>query len=228
MEFISDTNLFFYLPVIALVVTFLYQMYLRWNPHKTEEEQYAEEQRKKELTRIISSQQNRELTECISEEHFWQIIEGAVKSAKPSYKARLGVLRDQLSNSQDPEGLLKFDNRYQELIEENINQDVLAAATLLLGEKSPHMAIILMNIFMMEGHVFFNNACLNPELIIGKDIKDVVGETIDGHVADLYFRKTNALIPIYKAVQEELKIPGEEWEMRDLPRRYPNLWEAFA
>jgi len=221
-------NYLLWIPVISLLLVFAYQMYLRFNPHKTEEAAYIEEQRKKEVTRIVSSRKDRKLTECLKEEAFWQFIESTRKSAKDTYKSRIGVLRDKLSNKLDPEGLIKFDNRYNAIIEENISQDILAAATIIFGEKNPYLAVLLLNIFMFEGEIFFKNACVNPDLIIGKDIKEFNTETVDGHVADLYFRKTNQLIPIYKPEEKEFKIPGEEWLERDLPKRYPILWDAFA
>jgi hypothetical protein len=53
-------------------------------------------------------------------------------------------------------------------------------------------------------------------------------QTIDWHIADLYLRKTNNLIPVYKADEEEFEIPGEKWEERDLPKKFPELWDVFA
>jgi hypothetical protein len=228
MSALFENNYFLYIPVAALVVVFFYQMYLRLFPHTTEEVQYAEEQRKKEVTRVISSQKDRELTECIDEEAFWELIERARKRAKDTYKGRLGVLRDVLSLQLSPEELIRFDNRYNALLEDNLSHDVIAASTIFFGERSLYYAFLLMNVFILEGRIFFNNACTNPNLIIGKNFKEIVPETIDGHVADLYFRKTQELIPIYKPYNEEMEIPGKPWEMRDLPRRYPELWEAFA
>jgi hypothetical protein len=176
---LSFDSLLLWVPAITLLAMFAYGMYIRLFPHKTEEAAFMEEQRKKELTRIVTERKDREITDCTDEEKFWELIESTHSRGKKAYLSKLRVLRDKLSNQFSPDDLIRFDNRYQQLIEEYINQDLVAASTIIFGERNVGLAILLMNIFMFEGEIFFKNACQNPNLIIGKEIERVEMQTID-------------------------------------------------
>jgi hypothetical protein len=211
--------------VAGALILYLFRQY---RPHKTEEAQYAEQVRKSELARVISTRKDRELLECMEEDKFWELIEKSRGRAKPGYKSRLGVLSLILSNQMNEEDLLRFDNLHMKLIRENINFDLRGASTIIFGNEGIDFTVLLMNIFMFEGEVFFKNASINPNLFIGKQVEEVIGQTIEETVAELYFKKTNNLIPVYKSEEGNREIDGEPWEPKDLPSRYPELWEAFA
>lgn len=214
--------------LIFLILGFIYHMYRRLNPQKTEEAEFIEQQRKSELARVISTRKDRELQECIDENKFWELIEKTRERAKPGYKSRLGVLRMLLSNQLSPDDIIRFDNYHNQLIREYLNYDICATSTIIFSNSDIYYSVLIMDIFMFEGEIFFKNACINPNLIIGKPVDEIEKQTIEDMLGDLYYRKTNELIPLYKHLDENWKIDGEPWTEKDLPSRYAELWEAFA
>ncbi|MCZ4409011.1 DUF4240 domain-containing protein [Cryomorphaceae bacterium 1068] len=221
----------FYFPgsfaLLVLLVLTVFR-HIQAKKQQSEEASYQEEVRKKELTRIIETREERTNDQKFSEERFWKMIDDTTSRAKDGYTFQLGVLRDKLSNLEKDE-LIELDNLYSFLIEENINQDLTATTAIIFGDGSPSAAILLMNLFIMQGEVFFKNACHNPNLIIGKSFNALEGRTIQDLIADLYFKKTSTLIPLRPDNDEEgFKIPGKPWKQKELPSRYPELWEAFA
>jgi len=201
--------------------------HIRSKKEQTEVAAYQEEIRKKELKRIIETREERSSTEKFPQARFWEMIKDTTSKAKKGYTFQLGVLRDKLSNL-DPEELIELDNLYVSLIKENITHDVSAAAAIIFGDASSETGVLLMNILLMEGEVFFKNACHNPNLIIGKTFAGIEGRTISILIADVYFKKTGMLIPVHPEEEKSFEIPGEPWRQKDLPSRYPELWEAFA
>lgn len=199
------------------------------NSKREQREEIAlqEQLRKDELQRLIETRGERGLLERYPEDEFWSLIERATQRAKPGYTFQLGVLRDLLS-AKSPDDLLRLDNLYHHLIEEYITHDVTAAAAIIFKDGSIPTASLLMNLFMMQGEVFFKNACQNPSLVVGKRIEHIEGRGIDDLLADLYYRKTNHFIPLFPESNAPLEITGEPWKERDLPSRYPELWNAFA
>lgn len=200
--------------------------HIRANKEQSEIADYHEEIRKKELKRIVETRQERQTKEKFPEEHFWKMIDDTVSKAKEGYTFRLGVLRDKFSTLQNEE-LIELDNLYDGLIQENINHDISAATAIIFGDGSTDATVLFMNILLMEGEVFFKNACHNPNLIIGKSFAAIEGRTIKVLIADLYLRKTGMLIP-ETAEEVKFEITGEPWKQKELPSKYPELWEAFA
>ncbi len=80
---------------------------------------------------------------------------------------------------------------------------------------------------MTRGEVFFNQAILDPKLIIGKTVEDIEPKLIGDMIDELYYLKAKKLIPLYPDT-EELTLKGEPWKERDLPTRYSELWNQFA
>jgi hypothetical protein len=221
----------FYFPgSIALLVLLVLTVFRHIQAKKQQSDEliYQEEIRKKELTRIVETREERSNDQKFSEERFWKMIDDTTSRAKKGYTFQLGVLRDKLSNL-DKDELIELDNLCASLIEDNINLDLTAATAIIFGDGSAEAAVLLMNLFIMQGEVFFKNACHNPNLIIGKSINAVEGRTIQDLIADLYFKKTGTLIPLRPDKDEEgFKIPGEPWKQQELPSKFPELWKEFA
>ena len=221
----------FYFPgsialLILLILTVL--RHIQAKKQQSEELLYQEEIRKKELTRIVESQEERTTDQKFSEERFWKMIDDTTSRAKKGYTFQLGVLRDKLSNLEKDE-LIELDNLCSALIEDNINLDLTAATAIIFGDGSAEAAVLLMNLFIIQGEVFFKNACHNPNLIIGKSFGVLDGRTIQDLIADLYFKKSGTLIPLRPDSGEDgFKIPGEPWKQQELPSKYPELWKEFA
>mgnify|MGYP006928178492 CR=1 FL=1 len=73
---------------------------------------------------------------------------------------------------------------------------------------------------------FFNNACVNPNLMIDKSFGEIVLVDICGVIEDVFFEKTNLLMPTI--TPHEIKPSGEPWLQHELPSKFEKLWEAYA
>ncbi len=224
--FITD----YYFPGSVALLVLLGITIVRHIQNKQEQsdaEAYQEEVRKLELQKLLESREERSLLEMYPEMEFWALIEKATKRAKPGYTFQLGVLRD-IFSIHIPDDLIRIDNLYQKLITENISHDLTAAAAIIFKNGNIPTAVLLMNLFMMKGEVFFKNACHNPDLIIGKKIEHIEGRGLDDLLADLYYRKTGKLIPLLPDPDTPFELAGQPWKQRELPSRYAALWQAFA
>jgi hypothetical protein len=80
---------------------------------------------------------------------------------------------------------------------------------------------------MSKGRVFYKNACINPNLIIGKELNEINNVNLFDTISEIYRRKTDFLIPL-PIQDEEFEIKGEKWSERELPSKYSELWNSFA
>ncbi len=211
------------LAVLAITIV----RHIRSKQEQSDAVVYQEELRKRELQKLLESRQERCILEAYPEAEFWDMIQKATDRAKPGYTFQLGVLRDMFS-VQTPDDLIRLDNLYQKLITENISYDLTAAAAIIFKNGNIPTAILLMNLFIMQGEIFFKNACLNPNLIIGKRLDHIEGRGLDDLLADLYLRKTGVLIPLIPDPEIPFELAGKPWRQSELPSRYAELWQAFA
>lgn len=222
--------LFSYFPglitIVVLVIVALFR-FLNAAGTKSQDEHYLDEIRKENLKRLLETREERTDLEEFDEEEFWKIIDTVQRRAKDGYTFHLGIFRDVLSQK-EPAELIKLDNLYHRLMLENLSHDLTAASTLLFKSTSLEFTFVLMNLSIFRGEVFFKNACHNPNLIIGKSFSHIETRTIEDLISDVYTRKTRRLIPTRPEPAEPFEMPGEPWQEKDLPSRYPELWDAFA
>jgi len=220
----------YYFPGSIALLFFLVLTIVRHVRSKSEQNEldvYQDDVRKSELQNLLENREDREILEPYSEEEFWALIDKVTERAKPGYTFQLGVLRDRLSQM-SPDDLVRVDNLYQKLIFENISHDLTAAAAIIFKRGDLPTAVLLMNLFIMQGEVFFKNACQNPTLLIGKQIANLEARGLDDIISDLYLRKTGKLIPLSPEPEEPLVLSGEPWKERELPSKYAELWQTFA
>lgn len=213
--------------ILLLIGALAYGVYKGLIEFKEEKETYEsiEKQRKEELKELIESRRDREISEEYSEDLFWELIEKINKRAKNNYKNNLGILKDFL-NKFSPEDLIKLDNLLLRFYRGALSHDLTAASTIIFKTQDIQATYLLMNVFILRGETFFNQAILNPNFIIGKEVQDVDGVIINDIIDELYFLKTKELIPLNDT--KDIEIKGNPWKEKELPSRYPELWSTFA
>lgn len=182
-------------------------------------------QRKLQAKKLYEEREERTDLSEMAEEEFWEIMDAVHKRSKKSFKNSIGVFND-LIKKYSPEELIQLDNLLIRLFKENVNQDIYAASRIIFHVDDLGATLVLMNLLMTRGEVFFKQACQNPNLIIGKEFTDIEGRVFQNVVADRYFSETLKLIPeiVLDENEEPLEIPGEKWTEKDLPTRYQELW----
>lgn len=183
--------------------------------------------RKHEIKTLIEEREERLDRSEMDEAQFWDIMDKIHNRSKTSFKKSTGVFKDIIYKF-SPEELIQMDNLLLRLFREYINYDIYAASTIIFKTADLGATIRLMNLLMTRGEVFFKNACFNPNLIIGKEFKDIDSRDFNDVIANVYFLKTSKLIPeVIYLEDEELIIPGEAWTEKSLPSRYEELWFAY-
>ena len=144
--------------------------------------------------------------------------------SKSNFKNSMGVFND-LIKKYSAEDLIRLDNLLSRLFKDNINQDICAASRIIFKSSDLGATLLLMNLLMTRGEVFFNQACYNPNLIIGKEFTDIDGRVFQDIISQVYAAKTLKLIPeVIYPDHYVLEIPGQECTDKELPSRYEELW----
>lgn len=180
---------------------------------------------KQEFTEVIQTQKDRENNDLFDEDRFWEIIESVSARSGTHYRNFLGLFKDKIS-SLSPDELIEMDNLLLKFYRDNLTQELCAAGAIVFKSENIGSAYLLMNVFIIKGRVFFKQACKSAELIIGKEITEVDGRLFNDVLAEVYFGKTKELMPI--PAEEHWEIPGERWQFRDLPTKFPELWNSFG
>lgn len=214
--------------ISLLIILLLYIIYRFFYQLKQEKDDKKSSfvQNYLKLKNAIKNSETRVNYAEFNETEFWEIIEKINKRSEESYSNSLGLFKDFIVKYTASE-LIELDNLIQRLIKDNINQDLRAASTIIFKSDDINLTFLLMSIFMSKGQVFFNQACLNPNLIIGKQISGINKGMLWTVISDLYFKKTNKLLPLIKGEYLIDNIPDEECDYKDLPVRYSELWNAF-
>lgn len=211
---------FLVLMIAVAVIRFFWQKEM---DKKDAVEDYQKQ--RKEFTEVVEAQKDRENVRIFDEERFWEIIEGVGERSGTHYRNFLGLFKDRISSLSSDE-LIEMDNLLLKFYRGNLTQELYAAGAIVFKSEDPGSAYLLMNIFIIHGRVFFKQACKSPELMIGKEFSEVDGRLFNNVIAEVYYGKTKELMPI--PAEEEWDFPGEKWQFRDLPSRFPELWGAFG
>lgn len=182
---------------------------------------------KHRLKKLIEEREEREDFTEIEETEFWKMMDEVQSRSKASFKNSMGVFND-LIKKYSPEELIQLDNLLTRLFKDNLNYDIYAASRIIFKTPDLGATVLLMNLLMTRGEVFFKNACINPNLIIGKQFTDIDGRIFQDIVSDMYSEKTIKLIPeVIVSDDEEFIIPGVKWTEKELPSRYQELWYTY-
>ncbi|MBI1288755.1 MAG: DUF4240 domain-containing protein [Flavobacteriales bacterium] len=209
--------------VVAVVVHLIRNHYTK----KEQEELVTDavETGRKELAEKIANRKVREDLSEYDEEAFWEIVDDARKRSGENYKNHLGLLNDRFFKLSSEE-LIHLDNLLTRLFDERISYELQAATYIIFKAADLHAIYVLMTVFLLRGRVFFNQACLNPNLIIGKEVAEIDGRSIFDLTSDIYLRQTDELIPLPE--EKEITFKGEKWTERELPSKFSELWMHFA
>jgi len=210
---------------LAVIIHFVRNHYAQKEHEKSVEEVIKEG--RKEMAEKVRNRKVREDLNEFSEEEFWNLIDKARSRSGENYKHHLGLLSDWLFKLSTDE-ILHIDNLITRLYEERISHELQAATYIIFKSADIHSIHVLMTVFLLRGQAFFNQACMNPNLIIGKDVTDIDGRTLFDITADVYFRQTDELIPIPEEKDEQVELRGEKWTEQELPTKFSELWMHFA
>ena len=216
-----------YFIVIGLVVWTVIQI-LADRQDRKEEEREFDHKRKIAKKELFESQEERSHLLEIEEEEFWSYVENITKNSGSSYKNFIGLWKDKLHHK-SPRELIEIDNFLQRFYLENFNQDIHAASTIIFQTDDVRYALILLNAYIISGKTIFNNICVNPELIVGHEVNDIVDITLSEALGGVYISKTEKLIPqIPEGHFGNVDIQGDNWDIKELPSKFPELWMKYA
>jgi hypothetical protein len=161
----------------------------------------------------------------ISENDFWEIIDGINKRSKGSYKNFLGLLKDHLLR-EDKNKILDIYGRFLSIITKTNNYPLLGAFNIISSSIDFKDFEIFASWLISKGQILFNNCIHNPELIRNIEIKEIIHLSIFDIMAECYETRFLEIIP--EIVDFEIQEPeGEELRPEQLPDRFPQLWEKF-
>ncbi len=183
------------------------------------------EQEKIDLEELLKTRESRTDHIEFNEDTFWELIDDIFNRSGNHYRNFLGVFRDKLKNI-GPEELVRMDNLINRLFVKNIHHDLWAASRIIFKDPKLGSAFMLMNVMMIKGRIFFYQACINPNLILGKEFTHIDGRFFNDIIAEEYYRKTGKLIPI-EMDETELIVPGVPCDDDELPSKFPELWGHF-
>lgn len=211
---------------VFIVLAVIIINYYRNKKTDVEFELKQKQNRKDILKYQIENREIRTDFEEFDEDEFWNLIDKSSENCRGSYKNQLGLLMDYFRKYESNE-IIRLDNLVNRLYRDFINQDLLAASYIIFKTSDISATYLLMSVFMSKGRVFYKNACINPNLIIGKELNEINNITLPDTIAEIYKRKTDFLIPL-PIQDEEFEIKGDKWSERELPSKYSELWNSFA
>lgn len=214
--------------LLGITFSLIFAIYRHHESKKIDKEtdEFLEKKRKEELKELIVNRKVRVNLNEFNEDRFWELIKETSVKSKNSYKNQLGLLKDLLIKM-SPEELIELDNLLKRLINDFISYDIAAASYIILKSKESNSLVLLMNVLMMKGRVFYKNACLNPNLIIGKEFNDIIDLILPDLILEVYAIKTDELIPLEEGDYIK-EIKGEKWKENEIPSKYSELWDAYA
>ena len=207
---------------IAGVITYLAQK----KDDKTFEE-HREEVRKEDFKRLVTQIEDREDLSEYDENDFWELVDKINDRSNENQHNFLGVFKDLIFQF-PPEKLVQLDNLILGLYKRHLTYEVTGATWIVFKQSDIMLSFLMMNLMMIKGPVFFKNACLNPDLLIGKSFDGIDGRIFNGIIEEVYFLKENQYIPSHPTDLSSFKPHGNPWKQNQLPSRFPKLWAEFA
>lgn len=194
------------------------------NRENKKSDEMMDHERKLHAKKLIEERVERTDFSEIEESEFWEMMDEIQSRSKSSFKNSMGVFKD-LIKKYSPEELIRLDNLLSRLFMENVNQDIYAASRIIFKTSDIGATLLLMNLLMTRGEVFFKQACNNPNLIIGKEFTDIDGRVFQDVISQVYSSKTLNLIPeVIYPEDYRFEIPGQECTDKELPSKYEELW----
>ncbi len=215
----------FFLLLISFHLGKIYLNTYRFKKEDQEAEALFEKNRKSELKKLFTEREERTDNSEYDEQKFWKLIDKINNRSKGNYKNFNGLLRDEL-NSLEHEEIVQLDNLIDRMFHERYSYDLLYASYIIFKKSDLDGVNLLMSILAFKGEVFFKNACINTDLLMGKLITNNKDDRILFDLtSEAYAIKTNKLIPIPKT--KELVLKGVEIEEKEIPNKYSNLWNEY-
>ena len=172
--------------------------------------------------------------EKMKEVIFWEIIEQS-KEERKDFEHQAELLIDKLSQLSE-KAIVGFEFTFREMLSKSYHYNVLAAAKIIDGYTDDDSFLYFRCRLLAEGRGFYFKAIENPDYLADNFITDTDGELMLS-IADKAFIKklgenTDKELPrdvalSYMNYDEEESFSGERWEEKDLPQRYPRLWERY-
>lgn len=202
-------------------------IYAYYNRKKENEEalESFESQRKEDLKALYENISVREDLELFEVEKFWELIDSTREQAKGDYQNQIGLLKDRINHFSQKE-LIRFDNLLNNLMKDAFTWDLFGASSIIFKSQSLDNLILIISLLISRGEVIYNNALVNPDILINQEFGQINGVIVNDIVKELYVLKTNKLMPEIKDFS--LGLIGEEWQQSQLPSKYPAIWEHFA
>ncbi len=212
-------------PALLILVLFVVHLIRKERAKQMNEEEI--QHLRDERRRLLEEREERtDLTE-FDENGFWEIVEDIATRSDNNYRTHIILMRNHFSKWELTE-LVRLDNLVYRLFFENISYDLSAAASIIFKTQDIHATFLLMNIMMARGEVFFKQAARDPRLLIDKEFRSIEALTYSDVISDIYFERAKKFIPLYPEEKAQVQIKGEPWKEKDLPSRFPELWNAFA
>ena len=214
---------------LFLVLTFhlgrIYFIQTRFKKSDREAEEILKKTRKTELKKIFTEREKRIDNTEFDETRFWSVIDRVRVKNNNSYKKFNGLLRDEISSLKTDE-IIQLDNFISRLFSERYSYDLLYASYIIFNRSDIDGINLLMSVLVSKGEVFFKNACINTDLLLGKFITNNEDDRILFDLTiEAYAIKTNKLIPI--PTQKELVLKGIEIDENEIPNKYSSLWNEY-
>jgi len=174
--------------------------------------------------------------ESMNEDAFWEIIEHS-KEESDDFAGQIRALTVKLSrrNRQD---IVDFEYRFREMLEKSCHYNLLAAAKIILGWVTDDSFLYFQCRLIAEGRSTFYQSIENPDCLAEVDIPNLAfdGEDMlvvaDNAFMEKFGRDTDQELPRdvatdYLSYDFRCEILGEDWEEKDLPQKYPRLWDKY-
>lgn len=219
-----ETVDFLYLIIFSTSFIIAIVKAINWNRDNREVSEYYETKRKENIKKLYEGRLKRELLELFDADEFWGIIDESKNRSKESYKNQLGLLKDKF-HKLTPEQLLKIDNLIIKLVKEAFTWELYGASTIIFKGSDTTRFHVFLSWLISRGEIIYNNALVNKNIILNQKFIDIDGRTISDIISEVYYKKTRTFIPIPDTC--DINLQGEEWQEKDLPGRFSEIWDQF-
>lgn len=190
----------------------------------------------KERLFVAQPEEIRELSkdEKMKDVIFWEIVEQS-KEERKDFDHQAEILINKLSRLSAKE-IVGFEFTFREMLSKSYHYNILAAAKIIEGYTDDDSFLYFRCRLLAEGRGFYFKAIENPEYLADNFIPDADGELMLSIADKAFIQKfgenTDKELPrdvalSYMNYDEEETLSGERWEEKDLPQRYPRLWERY-
>jgi hypothetical protein len=163
----------------------------------------------------------------MDDDRFWSLIAAARDAAGDDVEDRVSGL-EQVLLSHDPDEVLEFQHKYDELLARAFNWDLWGAAFLMNGGCSDDGFRYFRDWLISEGEAAYEAALADPDSLADVDQDEDFELEAFGYVAgEVYEQMTDTEMPHGRSV-EPATPAGREWSEDELPGLFPRLARKYA